>query len=135
MYALCCKVHMCCRALSCVPVIRRPGQYTSVTNGANNTIQLRQRQDIRTPARSSVRYSCTTTKVEIRSRRNTTASGSPLQIRSTSYYSSPAKMPTLAPSDPESVMVIRKVCDDIITCSLPFARLGVLKFGGRATIG
>ncbi|EGD98319.1 hypothetical protein TESG_05698 [Trichophyton tonsurans CBS 112818] len=43
-------------------------------------------------------------------------------------------MPKLAPSDPESVMVIRKVCDDIITCSLPFARLGVLKFGGRATI-
>lgn len=44
-------------------------------------------------------------------------------------------MPKLAPSDPESVMVIRNVCDDIITCSLPFARVGLFKFGGRATIG
>ncbi|EFR01455.1 hypothetical protein MGYG_04463 [Nannizzia gypsea CBS 118893] len=43
-------------------------------------------------------------------------------------------MPKLAPSDPENVVVIRKVCDDIITCSLPFSRFGVLKFGGRATI-
>ncbi|KAK2875182.1 hypothetical protein FQN49_001699 [Arthroderma sp. PD_2] len=41
---------------------------------------------------------------------------------------------SLSPSDPDKVMVIRKVCDDVITCSLPFARFGVLKFGGRATL-
>ncbi|KAM5471828.1 hypothetical protein MauCBS54593_003234 [Microsporum audouinii] len=43
-------------------------------------------------------------------------------------------MPKLAPSDPEKVMVIRKICDNIVTCSLPFSRLGIFKFGGRATL-
>jgi len=41
----------------------------------------------------------------------------------------------LIPSDPSSVMVIRKVTPNITTCSAPFARFGRLKIGGRGTIG
>ncbi|EAW12761.1 uncharacterized protein ACLA_011880 [Aspergillus clavatus NRRL 1] len=43
-------------------------------------------------------------------------------------------MPRLFPSNPEEVMVIRNVTSDIITMSLPFARFGWLKFGGRGTL-
>jgi len=40
----------------------------------------------------------------------------------------------LIPSDPEKVMVIRKITPDIITCSTPFLRFGRIKVGGRGTI-
>ncbi|KAL9117235.1 MAG: hypothetical protein Q9187_006230 [Circinaria calcarea] len=40
----------------------------------------------------------------------------------------------LIPQDPSSVMVIRKVTPNIITCSAPFARFGRFKVGGRGTI-
>ncbi|MCJ1248737.1 hypothetical protein MMC30_005956 [Trapelia coarctata] len=40
----------------------------------------------------------------------------------------------LIPSDPASVMVIRKVTPNILTCSAPFARYGKFKVGGRGTI-
>lgn len=44
-------------------------------------------------------------------------------------------MPQLQPSDPSSVMVIRDITPNITTFSLPFARFGVVKVGGRATLG
>ncbi|KAF3916180.1 hypothetical protein AA313_de0205905 [Arthrobotrys entomopaga] len=37
-------------------------------------------------------------------------------------------------SDPNSTAVIRQVTEDITTVSVPFLRVGVLKFGGRGTI-
>lgn len=37
--------------------------------------------------------------------------------------------------DPSTVMVIRKVTENITTLSVPFARFGLMKVGGRATIG
>ncbi|OJJ48345.1 hypothetical protein ASPZODRAFT_130337 [Penicilliopsis zonata CBS 506.65] len=40
----------------------------------------------------------------------------------------------LFPSNPAEVMVIRSVTPDIITMSLPFARFGLIKFGGRGTL-
>ncbi|USW54473.1 Putative ribonuclease Z/Hydroxyacylglutathione hydrolase [Septoria linicola] len=40
----------------------------------------------------------------------------------------------LIPSDPEKVMVIRRVTPDILTCSTPFLRFGRIKVGGRGTI-
>ena len=57
------------------------------------------------------------------------------------YHRSPlVQKPTMSskkliPSDPSSVMVIRKVTPNITTCSAPFARFGRLKIGGRGTIG
>ncbi|PYH98487.1 hypothetical protein BO71DRAFT_395266 [Aspergillus ellipticus CBS 707.79] len=42
--------------------------------------------------------------------------------------------PRLFPSNPADVMVIRNVTSNVITLSLPFARFGRLKFGGRGTI-
>lgn len=41
----------------------------------------------------------------------------------------------LIPSDPSSVMVIRKLTPNITICSSPFARFGRFKVGGRGTIG
>ena len=41
----------------------------------------------------------------------------------------------LAPSDPSKVMVIRQVTPNITTLSLPFARFGIFKVGGRGSIG
>lgn len=41
----------------------------------------------------------------------------------------------LVPSDPEKVMVIRDVTPNVTTLSVPFLRFGMIKFGGRATIG
>ena len=41
----------------------------------------------------------------------------------------------LAPSNPSKVMVIRQVTPSITTLSLPFARFGIFKVGGRGTIG
>lgn len=41
----------------------------------------------------------------------------------------------LAPSNPEDVMVIEQVTPSITTCSVPFSRYGVIKVGGRGTIG
>lgn len=32
-------------------------------------------------------------------------------------------------------MVIRNVTPNIVTMSLPFARFGILRFGGRGTLG
>ncbi|KAJ6107824.1 hypothetical protein N7523_009147 [Penicillium sp. IBT 18751x] len=43
-------------------------------------------------------------------------------------------MPQLFPSNPSDLMVIRAVTPEIITMSLPFARFGVLRFGGRGTL-
>ncbi|TKA59666.1 hypothetical protein B0A49_09213 [Cryomyces minteri] len=40
----------------------------------------------------------------------------------------------LVPSDPEKVMVIRRVSKNITTLSVPFFRFGHLKVGGRGTI-
>ncbi|KAF9894556.1 hypothetical protein FE257_006441 [Aspergillus nanangensis] len=40
----------------------------------------------------------------------------------------------LFPTNPSEVMVIRNVTSDVITMSLPFARYGRLKFGGRGTL-
>ncbi|KAJ9293987.1 hypothetical protein DTO271G3_7363 [Paecilomyces variotii] len=40
----------------------------------------------------------------------------------------------LFPGNPSEVMVIRKVTPDIITLSVPFARFGIIKFGGRGTL-
>ncbi|RAK97336.1 uncharacterized protein BO80DRAFT_389970 [Aspergillus ibericus CBS 121593] len=40
----------------------------------------------------------------------------------------------LFPGDPSDVMVIRQVTEDITTFSVPFARFGLLKFGGRGTL-
>ncbi|GAM85485.1 hypothetical protein ANO11243_034920 [Dothideomycetidae sp. 11243] len=42
--------------------------------------------------------------------------------------------PPFVPPKPEKVMVIRKVSPEILTCSLPFARFGRIKIGGRGTI-
>ncbi|KAK5171964.1 uncharacterized protein LTR77_003601 [Saxophila tyrrhenica] len=40
----------------------------------------------------------------------------------------------LIPSDPEKVMVIRRVTPNILVCSTPFLRFGRIKVGGRGTI-
>jgi len=40
----------------------------------------------------------------------------------------------LIPSDPSAVMVIRSVTPELTTLSVPFARFGLLKIGGRATV-
>lgn len=45
------------------------------------------------------------------------------------------KMPQLFPSNPSATMVIRSVTPNIVTMSLPFARFGVWRFGGRGTLG
>jgi hypothetical protein len=41
----------------------------------------------------------------------------------------------LLPKNPEEVMVIRDVVPGITTLSVPFLRFGLIKLGGRATIG
>lgn len=41
----------------------------------------------------------------------------------------------LIPSNPEEVMVIREIVPGVTTLSVPFLRFGLIKFGGRATIG
>ncbi|KAJ0415075.1 beta-lactamase-like protein [Aspergillus carlsbadensis] len=43
-------------------------------------------------------------------------------------------MAPLFPSNPDDVMVIRNVTSDVVTLSLPFARFGRFKFGGRGTL-
>ncbi|KXT09872.1 hypothetical protein AC579_6742 [Pseudocercospora musae] len=40
----------------------------------------------------------------------------------------------LIPSDPEKVMIIRRLTPDVLTCSTPFLRMGRIKIGGRGTI-
>lgn len=40
----------------------------------------------------------------------------------------------LVPANPEDVMVIRDITPNIVTLSVPFERVGKLRFGGRATI-
>ncbi|KAK1147290.1 hypothetical protein N8T08_001367 [Aspergillus melleus] len=42
--------------------------------------------------------------------------------------------PQLFPKNPSESMVIRNVTSDVVTMSLPFARFGRLKFGGRGTL-
>ncbi|KAA8647131.1 hypothetical protein EYZ11_012147 [Aspergillus tanneri] len=42
--------------------------------------------------------------------------------------------PQLFPKNPSETMVIRNVTSDVLTTSLPFARFGHLKFGGRGTL-
>lgn len=44
-------------------------------------------------------------------------------------------MPQLFPSNPSATMVIRDVTPNIVTMSLPFARFGIFRFGGRGTLG
>jgi hypothetical protein len=41
----------------------------------------------------------------------------------------------LIPSNPADVMVIRHVTPNIVTFSVPFARFGTAKIGGRGTLG
>lgn len=41
----------------------------------------------------------------------------------------------LIPQNPSDVMVIRNITPNVVTLSVPFARFGVIKVGGRATIG
>jgi len=41
----------------------------------------------------------------------------------------------LIPSNPSEVMVIRKVTENITTFSAPFKRFGLIKIGGRGTVG
>ncbi|KAJ5176672.1 uncharacterized protein N7482_002549 [Penicillium canariense] len=43
-------------------------------------------------------------------------------------------MPQLFPSNPSETMVIRDVTPNIVTMSLPFARFGIWRFGGRGTL-
>ncbi|KAJ5908153.1 hypothetical protein N7495_000835 [Penicillium taxi] len=43
-------------------------------------------------------------------------------------------MPQLFPANPSALMVIRSVTPNIITHSLPFARFGIIRFGGRGTL-
>lgn len=44
-------------------------------------------------------------------------------------------MPQLFPSNPSATMVIRDITPNIVTMSLPFARFGIFRFGGRGTLG
>jgi hypothetical protein len=37
--------------------------------------------------------------------------------------------------DPTKVMVIRQITPQITTFSVPFSRFGLIKFGGRGTLG
>jgi hypothetical protein len=47
-----------------------------------------------------------------------------------------AKMSSkLVPKNPEEVMVIRDISPLITTLSVPFLRFGLIKVGGRATVG
>jgi len=41
----------------------------------------------------------------------------------------------LVPTHPSEVMVIRNVTPNVVALSVPFARFGVLKVGGRGTVG
>jgi hypothetical protein len=41
----------------------------------------------------------------------------------------------LVPGNPSEVMVIRDVTPNIVTLSVPFLRFGLLRIGGRGTIG
>lgn len=40
----------------------------------------------------------------------------------------------LIPSNPEAVMSIRQLTPNIVTLSVPFLRVGILRIGGRGTI-
>ena len=44
-------------------------------------------------------------------------------------------MPQLFPSNPSETMVIRDITPNMVTMSLPFARFGIVRFGGRGTLG
>jgi len=41
----------------------------------------------------------------------------------------------LIPANPSDVMVIRDITPNVVTFSVPFARFGRLKIGGRGTLG
>lgn len=41
----------------------------------------------------------------------------------------------LIPRTPSDVMVIRDITPNVVTLSVPFARFGMIRVGGRATIG
>jgi phosphoserine aminotransferase len=41
----------------------------------------------------------------------------------------------LIPSNPSEVMVIRDISPNVVTFSVPFARFGIIRVGGRATLG
>ena len=41
----------------------------------------------------------------------------------------------LVPKNPEEVMVIRDVVPGITTFSVPFLRFGLIKLGGRGSVG
>ncbi|EPS34841.1 hypothetical protein PDE_09805 [Penicillium oxalicum 114-2] len=43
-------------------------------------------------------------------------------------------MPQLFPSNPSETMVIRDITPNMVTMSLPFARFGIVRFGGRGTL-
>jgi len=48
------------------------------------------------------------------------------------YHTMSAK---LIPRHPSEVMVIRNITPNVVTLSVPFSRFGVLKVGGRGTLG
>jgi len=41
----------------------------------------------------------------------------------------------IIPANPAEVMVIRNITPNVVTLSVPFLRHGVLKIGGRGTLG
>lgn len=55
--------------------------------------------------------------------------------RSSRVYSLFTMGSKLFTGDPTKVMVIRQVAPQITTLSVPFSRFGLIKFGGRATLG
>jgi len=67
------------------------------------------------------------------------ASTKPAQVITTNSsrhpYTTVATMSSkLIPTDPEQVMAIRQITPNVVTCSVPFSRFGVVRVGGRGTI-
>ncbi|KXJ93893.1 hypothetical protein Micbo1qcDRAFT_39786 [Microdochium bolleyi] len=61
------------------------------------------------------------------------SSSTPRTLLSTSA-STVSMSSKLIPSSPDDVMVIRHVTPNVVTCSVPFSRFGMVRVGGRGTI-
>lgn len=61
-------------------------------------------------------------------------SGASLQ-QSTRRITTATMSSKLIPSNPSEVMVIRDITPNVVTLSVPFLRFGLIKVGGRGTIG
>ena len=60
----------------------------------------------------------------------------PSEVQVAILWSSLATMASAyVPKNINDIMVIRKVTENITTCSAPFARFGRMKIGGRGTMG